>query len=120
MQLLENNSRAPGWVAVGADHGSVSSKLLLQINPVRGTILTTTCQFCELAASSRIAQSGLGSGLGSASKRAGQRIFLPLEGKYLLRSNGSAPCTKGFAAVVLSGLRCGITVVLLGVSLLPQ
>lgn len=94
MQLLENNFRAPGWVAVGADHGLVSSKLLLQINPVRGTILTTTCQFCEFAASSRIAQSGLGSGLGSASKRAGQRIFLPLEGKYLLRSNGS--CCSGF------------------------
>lgn len=118
MQLLEDDFRAQGCVAVGADHGSVSSKLLLQINPVRGTILTATWQFCEFAASSRITLSGLGCGVGSASKTAGQRISLSLEGKYLLRCNGSTPLLhEGFCSVGLCGIRCRITVVLLGVSL---
>lgn len=118
MQLLENNFRALGCVAVGADHGSVSSKLLLQINPVRGTILTATCQFCEFAASSRIRLSGLGSGVGSASKTAGQRISLV---NTCLGVMDQLLCsTKHFAAVGLCGIRCKITVVLLGVSLLLQ
>lgn len=126
VQLLENNFRAPGCVAVGADHGSVSSKLLLQINPVRGTVLTATCQFCEFAANSRITLSGLGSGVGSASKTAGQsraqhQSQQGWKVNNLLRCNGSSPLLhKGFCCSGFCGIRCRITVVLLGVSLLPQ